>query len=148
MAKFIASNIGTRTQAIKVRGGSVSLRPNTSLPVEPHPDLDEEKISHFAFLGVTFSVPGEKPLDADVKGQKKAKRSAAAAASDVGKASAEKASADKALAAQAAADLSAAEKAVADAREMLDVVGDDMVAKATAEDELKAAEAALATLKG
>lgn len=139
MAKLIASNTGTRTQAIKVRGGSVSLRPNTSLPVEPHPDLDEEKTLHFASLGVTFSVPGEKPLAADAKGQKKAKRSTAAAA--------DLAAAEKAAAEQAAADLAAAEKAVADARELLDVVGDDMVAKAAAEDELKVAEAALAALK-
>lgn len=64
------------------------------------------------------------------------------------KAAAEKAAAEKAAAEKAAADRAAAEKAVADAREMLDVVGNDMVAKAAAEDELKAAEAALAGLQG
>lgn len=89
-----------------------------------------------------FAVAAEMPKPQEKKeGHKQAKKSAERGPSS------QKPVVDKALAEQAAADLAAAEKAVADAREMLDVVGDDMVAKAAAEDELKAAEAALAELK-
>lgn len=146
MAKLIASNTGIRTQAIKVRGGSLSLRPNATLPVEPYPDLDKDKISHFSSLGVTFSVPGEKPQITDVKGQKKAKRSQTSTVSDAEKIAAEKAAAEKAAAEKVDA-MKAAEDAVLAAMAKLEQAGDDMVAKAAAEDELKAAEAALVALK-
>lgn len=57
-----------------------------------------------------------------------------------------KAAADKAAAEKVAAE-KAAEDAVVAAKAKLEKAGDDMVAKAAAEDELKAAEAALAALK-
>lgn len=74
-----------------------------------------------------FAVAAEMPKKEDTKAEKKA--------------AAEKAAAEKAAAEKTAED------AVSASRAKLDVVGDDMVAKAAAEDELKAAEAALAALK-
>lgn len=74
-----------------------------------------------------FAVAAEMPKKEDTKAEKKA-------AAD--KAAAEKVAVEK-----------AAEDAVAAAKAMLDKAGEDMVAKATAEDELKAAEAALVALK-
>lgn len=54
----------------------------------------------------------------------------------------------KRAAADVAAAIKLAEEAVAAAKAKVDASGDDMVTKAAAEDELKAAEAALAGLKG
>lgn len=84
-----------------------------------------------------FAVAAEMPKKEDTKAEKKA--------------AADKAAAEKAAAEKAAADKAAAEKAAEDsvlaAMAKLEKAGDDMVAKAAAEDELKAAEAALAALK-
>ena len=74
-----------------------------------------------------FAVAAEMPKKEDTKAEKKA--------------AAEKAAAEKVAAEKTAED------AVAAANAKLDKVGDDMVAKTAAEDELKAAEAALAAIK-
>lgn len=74
-----------------------------------------------------FAVAAEMPKKEDTKAEKKA--------------AADKAAAEKVVAEKTA------EEAVAAAKAKLEKAGDDMVAKAAAEDELKAAEAALASLK-
>lgn len=89
-----------------------------------------------------FAVASENPkAKASDKGDDDAKAEAEKAKAQAEKAKA-KAEADKAKA------LADAEKAVADAAAAVEAAGDDMVAKAAAEDDLKAAEAALAGLKG
>ena len=119
MAKLVAINAGLRPQAIKVRGGTVTVKPNRRVDVEPKPDLDKETVARYKALGVTFEDAGKK----------------------------KKAATDNSASEKSAA-LKTAEDAVLSAMAKLEKAGDDMVAKAAAEDELKAAEAALAALKG
>lgn len=99
-----------------------------------------------------FAVAAEMPKKEDTKAEKKAAADKAAAEKAAAeKAAADKAAAEKAAAEKAAADNSAALKTAEDgvlaAMAKLEKAGDDMVAKAAAEDELKVAEAALAALK-
>ena len=98
-----------------------------------------------------FAVAAEMPKKDDGKADKKAAADAAAKAA-AERAAAEKTAVDELAAEKAAAGkaaaLKAAEDAVLAAMAKLEKVGDDLVSKAAAEDELKAAEAALTALKG
>ncbi len=134
MVKLIAFNSGVRTQVIRETGGLTRLKPGREATVEPVPDLDDATIEHFRSVGVSFRDPASIPA-VSRRGHRKEARTDK-------KAAAEKAAADKADAVKAAED------AVLAAMARVENVGDDMVAKAAAEDELKAAEAALAGLKG
>lgn len=131
MTKLLATNNGLRDQAIKVVGGTVTVRSGKAIPVEPFPDLDDDMTAHYAARGVTFSSLKKAKADAEAK----AKAEADAAA-------------DKLAADQAAAALAAAEQRVEDALKASVDVGEDIVKKADADDEPKVAEAALAALKG
>ena len=92
-----------------------------------------------------FAVAAEMPKPPE-KDEQKAAKIAAEKSSASRKAAAEKAAAEKAAADKADA-VKAAEDTVLAAMAKLEKAGDDMVAKAAAEDELKVAEAALAALK-
>lgn len=157
MVKLIAFNSGVRTQAIRETGGLTRLKPGREATVEPVPDLDDAAIEHFRSVGVSFRDPASTPAVSRRGHRKETRVDKKAAADAAAKAAAEKAAADKLAAEKAAADRAAADKvtamkaaedAVLAAMAKVEKVGDDMVAKAAAEDELKAAEAALASLKG
>ncbi|MCM2399807.1 hypothetical protein NBH20_01450 [Rhizobium sp. S153] len=115
MVKYAVSNAGLRAQAIRVAGGTITVKAGKSADVDLAQAPDDETVAHFKARGVTFvEVKKKKPV---------------APSSD------------------ASAALAAAEAAVAVAQEKLVAAGDDLAAKAEAETDVKAAEAALATLK-
>jgi multidrug resistance efflux pump len=130
MAKAISvTNNGDIAQVVRIRGGTVTIKPGKTVEVKDLITLSDERIVHFENRGVTFGKRRSRNSTAGQKAQEEAKANLENA---------------KAV---AQGKIDAAKTALTEAEAELAAAGDE-AAKAVAQGKIDAAKQTLASLEG
>ncbi|MBB4005808.1 hypothetical protein [Allorhizobium taibaishanense] len=149
MASYDVTNNGFRAQAIRVRGGHCTIRPNRTETLTPDPALDDEDLERLTALDLVFErvlSAEEKAAQADAAAKAQAEKEATekrAAEEAAAKAQAEKDAVDKKAAEDAAAAKAKADQDAADKE-----AAEEAAAKAKVDEEAAAAAKAAADANG